>query len=102
MHTLIDFYDANRTTYQIGNVRHLDGVVHHLGPSAPVALLEHRLVDDQCRFDVLGRLAHVPPVAPGPVRVLLFDHQARVVVLPAHLPVAPMSSRVARISTALV
>lgn len=76
--------------------------MHHLGPGAPVALREHRPVDDERRLDVLGRLADVPPVAPGPVRVLLIDHQARMVVLPLVSLVPSPVLHVAGISTALV
>lgn len=76
--------------------------MHDLGPGAAVALLEHRLVDDERRFDVLGGVADVPPVPPGTVRVPGL-HQARVVaglLLAADVPRPPL--QVAGISTALV
>lgn len=56
-------------THQIGDVGHLDRVVHDLGAGAAVALLEHGLVDDEGRLDVLGGFAHVAPVPTGAVAI---------------------------------
>lgn len=51
---------VKRPKVQIGYVRHLYRVVHHVHPGAAVPLLEHGLVDDEGCLDVLGGLPDVP------------------------------------------
>lgn len=51
---------VERPEVEVGDVGHLYGVVDDVDAGAAVPLLEHRLVDDHRRFDVLGGLPHVP------------------------------------------
>lgn len=84
-------------TYEISNICDLNCVMNHLGSGAAIALVEHRLVDNDGRLYVLGGVADISPVAARAVQVLLFD-EARRVLLTARI--SPLE--VTRVSTSLV
>jgi hypothetical protein len=88
---------SGSNTYEICNVGDLNGVVHHFGSGAAVALIEHRLVDDDGRLDVLGGVADVALKAARSIAVGLV-HEAGHVLRPSRN--APLE--VARVGAALV
>lgn len=65
------------STYQIGYIGHLYGIVYNLGACAAVALLEHRLVDYNRSLDILGGLAYIALVTTRSIWMYLVDDASR-------------------------
>lgn len=61
------------STYQIGYIGHLYGIVYDLGACAAVALLEHRLIDYNRSLDILGGLAYIALVTPCSIWMYFVD-----------------------------
>lgn len=59
------------TSYQISDIRDLNRIVDHFCPCASVALLEHRLVNNDCRFNVFRGISDVTLESASSVQVRL-------------------------------